>query len=55
MEGRKNDYQNKMELAERVEKLSKLAEQDKNCFTWHTDISNSPVIQRLRQDPNKVR
>ena len=55
IEGRKNDYQNKMELAERVEELSKLAEQDKNCFTWNTDISNSPVIQRLRQDPNKVR
>ena len=55
IEGRKNDYQNKVELAERVEELSKLAEQDKNCFTWHTNISNSPVIQRLRQDPNKVR
>lgn len=55
IEGRKNDYQNKVELAERVEELSKLAEQDKNCFTWNTDISNSPVVQRLRQDRSAVR
>ena len=55
IEGRKNDYQNKVELAERVEELHKLAEQDKNCFTWNTDISNSPVVQRLRENRSQIR
>ena len=55
IKGRKNDYQNKVELAERVEELHKLAEQDKNCFTWTTDISNSPVVRRLRENRSQIR
>lgn len=46
----KKDYEQKIELAKRNEELEQEAKKDTSCFTWNTDISNSPVIQRLRQN-----
>jgi hypothetical protein len=53
--GRKKDFKNKVELAARIEELEREAQKDTSCFTWNTDISNSPIVMRLRQGKNKVR
>lgn len=50
VDGRKKDYADKLEIAKRNEELEKLAKKDTACFGWNTDISNSPIVQRLRQD-----
>ena len=46
----KKDYADKIELAKRNEELEQEAQKDTSCFTWNTDISNSPIIKRLRQN-----
>lgn len=48
--GRRKDYENKVELAKRNEELEQEAAKDTACFGWNTDISHSPIVQRLRQD-----
>lgn len=53
--GRKKDFKNKVELAKRNEELEREAQKDTSCFTWNTDISNSPIVMRLRQYGNQVR
>jgi uncharacterized protein YoxC len=50
IKGREKDYADKVELAKRNEELEAEAAKDNNCFTWNTDISHSPIVQRLRQD-----
>ena len=46
----KKDHEDKVELAKRNEELEQEARKDVSCFTWVTDISDSPVVQRLRQN-----
>ena len=46
----KKDYADKVELAKRNEELEQEAAKDTTCFTWNTDISSSPIVQRLRKD-----
>lgn len=53
--GRKNDYENKVELAKRNEELEQAAKKDTACFTWNTDISNHALTIELRKDRGKVR
>lgn len=55
IKGRKNDYENKVELAERIEKLESLGRNDTGCFTWNDDISNHPIIMQLRKDRDPIR
>lgn len=55
IKGREKDYADKVELATRIEELEREAQKDMSCFTWNTDISNSPIVMRLRQGKNKVR
>lgn len=50
IDGRKKDYADKVELAKRNEELEQEAAKDTTCFTWNTDISHSPIVQRLRKD-----
>lgn len=46
----KKDHDDKVELAKRNEELEQESQKDTSCFTWNTDISDSPVVQRLRQN-----
>lgn len=46
----KKEYADKIELAKRNEELEKKAKQDTSCFTWFTDISNSPIVKQLREN-----
>lgn len=48
--GRRKDYENKVELAKRNEELEQAAKKDTSCFTWTTDISASPIMRKLRED-----
>ena len=48
--GREKDYADKVELAKRNEELEAEAAKDDNCFTWNTDISDSPILVKLRQN-----
>lgn len=50
IKGREKDYADKVELAKRNEELEQEAAKDTACFGWNTDISHSPIVQRLRQD-----
>lgn len=50
IDGRKKDYADKVELAKRNEEFEQEAAKDTTCFGWNTDISHSPIVQRLRQD-----
>lgn len=50
IKGREKDYADKMELAKRNEELEQEAAKDTTCFGWNTDISHSPIVQRLRKD-----
>lgn len=43
-------YDEKEKLIKENENLSLAAEEDKEVFNWHADISNSAVIRRLRQE-----
>lgn len=46
----KKDYADKIELAKRNEELEQEAQKDTSCFTWTTDISDSTIVKRLRQN-----
>lgn len=46
----KKDYADKVELAKRNEELEQEAAKDTSCFSWNTDISDSFVLRKLRQD-----
>lgn len=50
IKGREKDYADKVELAKRNEELEAEAAKDDNCFTWNTDISDSPILVKLRQN-----
>lgn len=50
IKGRKKDYADKVEIAKRNAELEEAAKNDEDCFTWNTDISNSPVMRKLRQN-----
>lgn len=47
---RKKDYGKTIQIAERNRELEAEAKNDKSSFDWNYDISNSPVILRLREN-----
>ena len=47
---RKKDYEDTLAISERNKQLEESVKMDKSVFDWHYDISNSPVILRLREN-----
>ena len=49
----KREYNDKIELSKKIEKLEELSKLDAG-FDWNADISNTLIVGFLRENANKV-